>query len=50
MEWRGVSANVYECKNVWMYCMYERKANKVKKIGIRPPNPLKKKKVKIPAQ
>ncbi len=29
-----------------MYCMYERKANKVKKSGIRPPNLLKKKKKK----
>ncbi len=39
-QWRGASAN--GCKNV--YCMYERKANKVKKSGIRPPNIFKKSK------
>ncbi len=28
-EWRGASANVLGCKNVWMYCMYEKKINKL---------------------
>ncbi len=27
-EWRGASANVHGSKNVRMYCLYERKANK----------------------
>ncbi len=33
-EWRGASANVYGCKNVYVYCMYERKTIEVKKSGI----------------
>ncbi len=37
-EYVFLSANVHGCKDVWMYCIYERKTNKVKKSGIRPPN------------
>ncbi len=32
-DWRGASANVYGCKNVWIYCMYERKSIKYKRVA-----------------
>ncbi len=32
-EWRGASSNVHGCKNVWMYCMYERKSIKHHRVA-----------------